>query len=115
VEQNRQGKSVASGTSRPRRETRFFALDLAPSHTINTGQIFCPSLQLVGEKVVVVSKKRHFSTDFTRVSSDSRVEPYSNDRGCHRLLLTRDSSTSPSSEYVNMWNQIDREVYLNRI
>jgi hypothetical protein len=46
---------------------------------------------------------------FTRVFSD-RVEPYSNDRGCHRLLLTGDSPTSPGSEYVNMLNRIDREV-----
>jgi hypothetical protein len=58
---------------------------------------------------VIVSKKRHFSTGFTRVFSD-RVEPYSNDRGCHRLLLTGDSPTSPGSEYVNMLNRIDREV-----
>jgi hypothetical protein len=56
-----------------------------------------------------VSKKCHFLTGFTRVFSD-RVKPYSNDRGCHRLLLTGDSPTSPGDEYINMWNRIDREV-----
>jgi hypothetical protein len=63
--------------------------------------------QLVRDRVV--SKKRRFLTGFTRVFSN-RVEPHLNDKGCHRLLLTRDSPTCPGSEYVNMWNRIDREV-----
>jgi hypothetical protein len=37
------------------------------------------------------------------------VEPYSNDRGCHRLLLTRDSPMCPSSENVSIFNSIDSQ------
>jgi hypothetical protein len=57
-----------------------------------------------------VSKKRHFSIGLTRVFSD-RVKPYSNDRGCHLLMLTGDSPTCPNSENVNNCvNTVDREV-----
>jgi hypothetical protein len=60
------------------------------------------------EETSCEQKTSFFDRFYSRFSD--RVEPYSNDRGCHRLLLTGDSPTSPGSEYVNMWNRIDREV-----
>jgi hypothetical protein len=88
-------------------ERRVFCVGFGvPQNYMLLATFFTLSLQIAKK---VVSKKRHFSTGFIRVFSD-RVEPYSNDRGCHRLLLTGDSPTSPGSEYVNMLNRIDREV-----
>jgi hypothetical protein len=55
-----------------------------------------------------VSKKRHLLTGVSRVFS-VRVKPYSNDTGCHHLLLTRDSPTPSGAENVNLLNRIDRE------
>jgi hypothetical protein len=41
---------LISGTYRPRRDTRFFALDSAPLQTIINGHVFTPSLQLAYKK-----------------------------------------------------------------
>jgi hypothetical protein len=71
-----QKKNAGSGTCRPRRETRFFGLDTAPTQTITTGQTFTPSLQLAREESC--EQKTSFVADFTRVFL-FRVKPYSND------------------------------------
>jgi hypothetical protein len=62
-----------------------------------------------GEKVIC--KKHHFFRFYSRFFDT--VEPYSNDRGCHRLLLIGDSPMCPGSENVNMFNTIDRKFVKN--